>query len=302
MRRSVVWVLAASVVLLQASVAGQTVDPAEALGCRVVGLRVVGDTGTDPDTWDWEMMPFGERMGTTLVLAVISRSAEVVPLATAVAQFRAFRDSAGTDQAAPEPDEAALEYWELNVGLNPASPKLVRLMEVRAGSIPAAGSRSIQAEGTLAVVAGMQPAAARQEAVPLRKGTRITAGPVPFEITEVTVADAADAPAEDDMSMAWPAEPVMTVTLEAREALGQIAYLEMLDADDKPIQWTSQGSDTSLSFADDGTPSTEGRFRIGLPQKRETVTVVVHYYGEVRKVELPFAIDCGVVVESLTAP
>ena len=100
MRPSVLWALVVSVVLLQAVGAAPAPDPAAALSCRVVGIQVLGDTGADPKEWMWLMMPFGERVGTTLVLAVTSGSPEVVPLMAVVSQLRSFHDSTGADLAA----------------------------------------------------------------------------------------------------------------------------------------------------------------------------------------------------------
>ena len=337
MKASALLAMATAIVLLQAAGAGPDPDPAAALKCRVVGIQVVGVTGLDPDGWDWEMMPFGEEMGTTLSLAVTSDRPDVVPLAAAVTEFRSFRDSTGADLEAVELDENEAQFWALS-GLRPGMPRGLQLVDLQAGRVPAAGSQLVRAEGTLTTVVGLRPASARQEAVALREGSRITAGPVPFEIVEVTfpearegVAAKADAPAKnvgelvDDIDWALGLDepsvifedtfppgigrgefygpPKMVVTIQARQNLERIAAIELFGADGKAVEWSSQGNSYEMT-GEEGQPGTVETIGliIGLPEKLETVDVVVHYYGEVRQIELPFSVECGVAVESIAAP
>ena len=79
----------------------------------------------------------------------------------------------------------------------------------------------------------------------------------------------------------------------------KIAAIELLDPAGKPVEWVSQGSlVTMIDPAGQGTV-VDVSMMIGLPEKLDTVSVVVHYWGEVRKVDMPFSVECGVAVESI---
>ena len=339
MRPSVLWALMASFVLLQGAGAGPEPDPAAALSCRVVGIQTLGDTGAAGREWVWLGMPFGETVGTTLLLAVTSSDPEAVPLMAVVSELRSFHDSTGADLAAVGLDDLGAHLWTRGVELKRQAAPGVRLADIRGKRVPSAGSRTIAAEGTVTSFVGLKPAQARQDGVSLQKGTRITAGPVPFEIVEVTFPQTEEAPEETDEStedaiattslgnvmedvdwalgldepsilveddfpqgMFWHGDAAMTITLEARPGMEKIAAIELLGPAGKPVEWANLR--TTIMISDPAGQSTLVGMQtmIGLPEKLEKVDVVVHYYEEIRQVKVPFSVECGLAVESIAGP
>jgi hypothetical protein len=344
MKRSVAWALVVSVVLLQAVGAAPAPDPVAAQSCRVVGIQVVGDVGIDPDDEDWEMMPFGEEMGTSVVLAVISSRWDIVPLEAMVAKLRSFRDGQGNDLAPVQYDsdtiDAAESLWKLMpLGSSPRGG--VRLVTADGRRVPSPDSHVVRAEGSIDTLVGLKPQSARQDGVALETGTKITAGPLTFEVLAVEFPGAHEAAKEEGKAIRravvatdlnhlvgdvdWALgidEPsilyeddspsaggrprhgkeAMTIMLETPDAVDRIAFIQVFDGQGKEVEWRFHGWEPTEGTADEETAQTTTRLMIGLPKKLDKVDVVVHYYEEVRKVEVPFSVETGLAVESIATP
>ena len=91
----------------------------------------------------------------------------------------------------------------------------------------------------------------------------------------------------------------MEITLRTRQPSRQFLTVELLDSAGKPVEWNTQSYSYSEDDEDGQPGMIERSLTIGLHEKLEKVDVVVHYYGDVQQVKLPFSVECGVAVESI---
>lgn len=100
-------------------------------------------------------------------------------------QFKEFTDDKGTDLFGPLGHAPDADDWLGAFGPKFSENGKYCCLEVQAPGLPAKDATKIRFSGTLMLNCGSAPRTVEQKNVPLRKGSKITVGPVAFDITSV---------------------------------------------------------------------------------------------------------------------
>jgi hypothetical protein len=261
-----------SVLLLAALVVGVVlyaqagVEPGQTLSAQVVGLQVAARVPSD----DMMMQPFNSSGGVALSVLVRSTAKTIVAFDDDASALNVLQDERGTNLLVEAPNSFQPPFGFPQIGTDGKAA----LFELRGNGVPSEGSTRIRAQGTAVLKVGTVQESARQVNVPLKKGTKITAGPVPFTIKDVT--DGGSFGSE------------MTVTLAADQRLDAISEIRFEDASGTPIETEGAGMFTTTMM---GRVSVEKQ--IGFAKKTDSATMVVTYWKGLETVRVPLKLDVG---------
>jgi hypothetical protein len=240
--------------------------PEAAYSVKAVGLQVVAPVPGE----DQASRPFNSFPGVALSVLVRSPAQSIVAFDDDASRLEALQDDKGTDLIAKSEDS-----WQPPFGFPQISEdRKAVLFELRGNGLPAAGSARIRARGAAVLKVGTAMDTARQVNVPLRKGTKITAGPVPLTIKDVSVG-----------------EP-MTLTLSADQELDAISDISFEDAAGHPIETRNMGQFVTRMV---GRVSVEQQ--ISFPKRVGSAAVIVKYWKDLQTVKVPVSVDVGLSLQ-----
>ena len=258
--------------LLLAAVVGAVVcaqagiEAPAGLTTQVVGLQVTARVPSD----DMMMQPFNSSGGVALAVLVRSTQKSIVAFDDDASSLDVLQDDRGTDLLVESPDSYQPTFGFPQVSKDGKAA----LFDLRGNGMPAEGGTRIRAQGTVVLKVGTTLETARQVNVPLKAGTKIMAGPVPFTIKEVT--DGGSFGAQ------------MTVALAADQRLDAISDIQFEDAGGAALETQNAGSFT-MSTA--GRVSVEKQ--ISFARKVDSATMVVTYWKGLQTVRVPLKLDVG---------
>lgn len=259
---SLVLAAVAGVVLsAQAGVAG-----AQGLAVKVVGLQVTAPVADQ----DMMMQPFHSPPGVALALMVHSPARTIVSFDQDASRLDALQDEKGKDLKAESPDS-----FQPSFGLPQISKDgKTLLFQLWGNGVPSAGSIRIRARGTAVLQIGTGQETARQVNVPLKKGTKITAGPVQFTIKNV---------------MQGSISPEgMDLWLSADQDTAAISDIQFQDAAGNVIETPDTGTFRTRSMGHVSVTK-----QISFQKKVASATVVTKYWKALQTVRVPLKIDVG---------
>ncbi len=294
--------------------------PDEQITVRVVGIRVVKESHGK----DMMMAPFGGMKGTTLAVLVESKEKSIIDFDEQKTTLRSFKDNKEVDLRTSTVPTGKFRQPAIGFPRISEDGKAV-LFELYGERLPTKGSSSVKAEGTVSLALGSELKSERQRNVPLRKGSKITVGPVPFEITKVEFGAGTKGPQVGPGGFSFGTEKVqpksgekgfqgpmgappfdiegmfpgfgmqemaMTLTLKATEDISRIAAISFYDYSGKKVE--SQVMRTSTMS---GMGQVVVKQQIGLAKKLGTADIVVEFWKEFEHKEVPFSVEAGISLQ-----
>jgi len=213
---------------------------------------------------------FGDP-GVTLEVAVRAPGKPLLAVDEEKSRLVRFVDDKGTDLA--KSASKGFFYWVSKRSDFGDEPKDACILELRTKGLPAkaAGRIEVEAEVAMRSASGSED---KEQKVKLKKGAKITCGPVPMFLSSVDKSDFGDSE--------------VTVQVSANEPMDAVREIEFLDAAGEPMKTESMGS-SSFGF---GGKKTYSR-AFGLPAKPKSVTVRVTYFAQVETVVIPIKLSLG---------
>ncbi|MGC6486369.1 MAG: hypothetical protein ACON4Z_01880 [Planctomycetota bacterium] len=213
---------------------------------------------------------FGDP-GVSLEVAVRAPGKPLLAVDEEKSKLVRFVDDAGTDLA--KTASKGFFFWVSKRSDFGDGPKDACILEIRTKGLPAkkAGRIELEAEVAMRSASGSER---KEQTVKLKKGAKITCGPVPMFFSSVDESDFGDS--------------AVTVQVSANEPMDAVKEIEFLDAAGAPMKTESMGS-SSFGF---GGKKTYSR-AFGLPQKPAKVTVRLTYFAKVETVTVPIKLSLG---------
>lgn len=219
-------------------------------------------------------MPMGNE-GTSIHLLAANPKALVIGMSGKKSRIASLMDDKQTNllKAGKQDDRfGGGMFGPLQAHVAPGGRRCA--LEIKAPKIPARGATKLQLDATVVLLCGADERTVEQKGLNLKKGTKLTIGPVPLTLGQI----------ED----ARFGEAKQMVTFESKQPLSAIKKVEFLSADGKPIKHQSMGSGEG-GFNDNITYSVS----YGLMQKVDSVTVKLTYFDKIEELTLPLKIDIG---------
>jgi hypothetical protein len=253
----------------------------EARGIRIVAVQIIGEVNEeemDP------MTPFmADEAGTTLALLVSKPDGGILDFDEDKSKLDAMTDDKGTKLVMPKAAEEDRPAVRFHFGPSESpfssSPNISEdgtacLIEVGGETLPAKDAASVSASGTLVLKTASTKETFKQENVALKVGSKVSAGKIPFEITE----------AGDPQ---W-GEGAMEVTLTAKQDCSEIESIKFLDAGGNEIE-TSNGMSSHMEMMG----SVEDERGFVFEHKTATATIAVTYWTDMKETRVPFDVTAG---------
>lgn len=234
---------------------------------KVAGLRVVAP-GYGEDMG--QLRAFNRPKGVTLALLLLKADGGIVAFEADSSKLDKFGDDKGTDLlAGTEGPGGGFGSWP-----DVSDDGKACLFEISSETLPDGEATTVSASGTVVLKCGSKKQTFKHDNAPLKKGTKVQAGKIPFEITEVGEPDWGDAE--------------MQITLKATQDLSDVAEIKFLDAAGNEIE-TSGAGGSSMSWG--ANIVVEKNFNF--PKKLDSVTVAVTYWLDLREVKVPFSLKAS---------
>jgi hypothetical protein len=210
--------------------------------------------------------------GTRLQMSIAIPGRTFIGEARDECKFGKFTDDKGTNLFAPLGHAPEADDWLGTFGPKFTDDGKLCGLQIKAPGLPAKDATQLQFAGTLVLRCGMTPKTVEQKNVVLKKGAKITAGPVPFQILKVT-----------------PAGNETKFELKANRPLDRIIKVAFFDAGGKEIKSDIEGYESGSIF---------GNYEITqyyvLSRKiaaNAAVTVKVSYFDKVENVTVPINVE-----------
>lgn len=268
-------------------------QPEKDLSVELIGLRVL----KRPSGMDSPMIGGAGQPGTTLTLLVRTKSGPILSLNGQNSTVASFTDEKGTDLKKGRQESRGPFGFTMGApGGDFGFPHIsddgsTLVLDVRAPGLPAAGSSRLSAKGRLSISLGANLASARQKNVPVKAGTQITVGPVPYKITRVQ-AGAAGAFGGFSMPGAPGQKVARTITLKATRDTSAVSEINFYDGSGQKIETPTLATSTMRGF---GTVSEERH--IGLMKDVDRMTVEVKWWKDHKTTQLPFDVETGLALQ-----
>jgi len=261
MKRAIVFSAVLVMFVLPAAAA-----PADDAAVSVVALKIGKEIPEDPKGY-----PTFVKKGTSLTL-VVRRADKFFVGMDKKTKLAAFTDDAGTDLL------KKTGKWGMS-GIS-SFPKFSEdghlcVVDVQGPTPPAKGAKTIRLKATLVMKCAEGEKTAVQKDLKLKKGSKLTAGPVPWVITKVGKPDWGDAK--------------LAVSVSGSVSHDAIKQLVFLDAAGKEIEH-SVGMRSSSGW---GNRMTYG-VTYNLKKKVDAVTVKVIYFEKTETITIPVDLEVGV--------
>lgn len=238
------------------------------------GIRIVGaGEGTD---FNDSVRPFNWHEGTSVALLIRRPEGNIIDIDRDASKVTRFVDSAGTDLLKKEKKEgkSALFNMHNTFGMMPQIKKDGRaaMIELGAPRIPVKGATGLEAVGSLKLVCASTKKVFKQ-AIDLKVGTKVSVGPVPFEIIKIGKPQWGNA--------------AMAVTFKATKPLDSIHEIRF-SSNGKEIETKSGGQSSMEAF---GVLKIEKT--INFVAKADAATIEISAWQDMKRVDVPFDLKLG---------
>jgi hypothetical protein len=232
---------------------------------EVVGVHITKTAyKEDKDLW----VGSGSGPGVRLDVVATSDEGGIIKLDDKKSKITKFADDKGTDllKKPAGSDDGFSGFGPIGPFAKVSKDTKACLLSVDGKSVPAAGAKSIQLEGTIVLIVGKGKEVAKEN-VELRKGVGFKAGGVAFKIDSVGKPDFGDA--------------AMQLQLSTKEG-SKVAQVRFLDSTGKEIDAKPAGS-SSMSFGDDTSYSWNYDFK----QEVKAAAIEVTLWKGVANLDIP---------------
>ena len=229
---------------------------------EVRGLRIVGDGYGE---FMGGVRPFNWTKGVSLALLVTIPDGGLIAFDKDAGKVKALVDDKGTDLLPGK------KYGKPGFGMMNSISKDGKacMVELEGGTLPAKGAKEIRASGTMVFKTGTKKQTFKQANVPLKAGTAVKAGPIPFTIKSAGKPQ-------------WGNQPLQ-ITFKTHQKLDRVAEWKFYDAAGKEIKSSHGGTTTMSAF---GKMNIDKSFN--LAQKVDKVTIAITYWMDMKTVSVPF--------------
>ena len=233
---------------------------------QVSGIRIVKDGYQD----EWELLPFGWAVGTSLTCLLICNEGHIIALDPTRSKIEKLEDNMGTDLTVDN-EGSKNGFWPFcQISKDLKALKFT----INGLRLPEKGATSIIASGVLAVKAGYNLKTVKHSNVAIKPGTVLKAPDITISITEVKNPD-------------WTDEP-LEIRLESHYDLRGVPSIQFTGPDGAEVKsrWVGYGSKKGpkITYILDWV----------LSKHLEKADVVVTYWGDVKEIPFPFTIDTSV--------
>jgi hypothetical protein len=232
---------------------------------EVVGVHITKTPyKEDKDLW----VGTGSGSGVRLDVLATSDEGGIIKLDDKKSKISKLADDKGTDllKKPAGSDDGFSGFGPIGPFAKVSKDGKACLLSVDGKSVPVAGAKSIQLEGTIVLIVGKGKEAAKEN-VELRKGATFKAGGIGFKI------DAAGKPDFGDAAM--------QIQLSTKDG-SKVASVRFLDAGGKEIEAKPAGS-SAMTFGDDTSTSWNYDFK----QEIKAATIEVTLWKGVAGLEIP---------------
>jgi len=283
-------------------------DPGQDLSIKVIGLAVCEPYGAGPGE-----SPFFVPQGTSTVMLVKCPGKSVVSVDDEACALKSLQDAQGNDLRGVKPPTSWMAQEPIACEVVDDGKAVVVMLH--GWKVPAKGASGIKAEGTLKLGVATQLGEEMQRNVSLIKGSKITAGPVPLEITQVAEGAARSGPQvrvtsrSSDFGEEFAQEfakafegafagmgeagtPAMQMKLQAKADISGIASMTFYDAAGAEVEHQVL-SESWMSAAGTKWVTRE----IGLSKKLDKAHVKIEFWKDLEQKEVPFAFEVGLSLQ-----
>ena len=209
--------------------------------------------------------------GTRLQMSISLPGRTFIGEARDECKFGKFTDDKGTELFAPLGHVPETDDWLGTFGPKFSSDGKLCGLQIEAPGLPAKDATKLQFAGTLVLRCGLMPKSIEQKNIALKKGAKITVGPVPFEIVNAKVEG-------NDTK----------VELKANKTLERIIKIAFFNAQGKEIKSDREGYESGSIF---------GSYTINqyfvLSGKPTVINVKISYFDKVENVTVPVNVEAG---------
>jgi len=214
---------------------------------------------------------FGNAAGTKLMLLISLPGRTFIGAEREESVFKSFKDDKGTELFAPLGHAPETDDWLGAFGPKFTDDGKMCGLSVEAPGLPAKDATKLSFAGDLVLRCGATPKTVEQKNVALKKGAKITVGPVPMTVTSAAVAG-----------------NQTNFDLHARAPLDRIVSIRFFDSTGKQIAGGQRGYESGSIMGNyEITTSYE------LQRKVTAVNVKITYFEKVEKVTVPVQIEAG---------
>ncbi len=261
-----------TVVLAASLLATVCLQPARAadepMKVSVRGIRVIGPAYGDEQN---ELTAFNWQTGTAVALLVERPGAGLISFDDDASKLESFTDDQGDTLIKDE----GFNRGGFSPFANFSKDGKAAMIEVSGGGVPGEKARGVQLKGKLVFKVGSTKKTDAQKGVKLEKGSKITAGPVPFTIESAGKPDFGDAE--------------LQITLKTDKDTDTIAGIRFLAADGGEIE-SSEAGGSRMGFG--GKVEIEKNYT--LAKKVDAVTVEITHWTDMKTLEVPIDVKTGV--------
>ena len=238
------------------------------------GLRIVKPAPGGND----KMRAFNWNAGTALALLINRPQGGIVEFEKDSSKVLSFTDDKGKDLSKKETkDRFGSDRAEFGMMPDTSEDGKLCAVEVTAPGTPSKGATAITVSGQIGLLVATQKKDFTAEKVDLKFDTAVSAGAIPFKITQVGKPE-------------WGgSDNAFSVTLEAKQDLQSVADIQFFDAEGKNLGATRGGSQ-KMGFGGNVVESQSFNFKT----KVDTARIVITYWTDMKKVSVPFKVVTGV--------
>ncbi|MCD4823123.1 MAG: hypothetical protein K8S55_00820 [Phycisphaerae bacterium] len=234
----------------------------------VVGLTIAQP---NPESKYNRSMVSGVDTGTSIYFLVTDKKATFIKLDEKASKLVSLTDDKGTDltQSKTKTRRWGRPKW-LGSSSKISDDKHSLSFAIKGPSRPAKGATKILVKAKMVAIVGSDVKTGEQKDVPVKIGSKITAGPHPLEISK--------------LGKGWNKKLPFTITIHGTKSFDAIKSVTFLDAAGKEIESKKSGSSrTHKSYG----------ITYALGKKVDTVTVKIAYFAKVTPVEIPVDVKVG---------
>lgn len=259
-----------SVTVLTATLAFAAPEAKQQAKVTVVGVEVFSPSKADAG----QAEVFGRRPGASVFVKIHDQAAYFLEVDKKRSELLRFADDRGTDLSKPRQGSRFGQQWLGHLtGISEGGHACV--VQIASEKTPRLGAREIKLKANIAITCGSAARTGRQQAVALKPGSKLSAGPLTMTVGNVQPSDWGDVK--------------MTVSFTSSQSLARIKELEFFAPDGKKIPHKLTGS---------GHGGFEGHMTYSrdydLHRKVETASIRVTYFDKVETVVVPVDITTGI--------
>ena len=273
MRRMMVWTC--SVLLaVGLGVCGEAEGAAAKPTVEVRGVRVVGKGYGKGKYGSQELSPFNWTTGVQIAVLVRHPGGGLLELDRTACKLKKFTDDKGTDLLKAS-KASAFGARGFGMGSKISEDGKACMAELVSGGIPAKGAKEIVASGTMVFKSATKKKTFTHKNVAIKRGSKVKAGAITFEITKASKPQWGDAALE--------------ITLKTNTDISSIATIKFRDATGKEIPSQGAGGST-MKMGDRVTIEKGFQFK----KKVTVATVAIDYWMDMKTLKVPFDVKATI--------